>query len=159
LINVGDGSVHIFTEKQPDFLKYWMKILELPEYEENFEITSVHYDEDLENFVKEESPSVIFIQGSGTNSYSGRSPIAPKFDWFKDFNVNTNALYNIINEVKVKKSDEEVELMKNSAQICSNAHVFVMKNIKPGMSETHVQTLFRVRNSIFIYSNLLLVPI
>jgi Xaa-Pro aminopeptidase len=34
--------------------------------------------------------------------------------------------------------------MKNSAQICANAHVFVMKNIKPGMTETHVQTLFRV---------------
>ena len=138
LISVSDCSVHIFAEKQPDFLKFWMKILELPEYEENFEIDSVHYDSDIETFVSEKSPSVIYVNGVGENCYSGKGPLCAEFPWFKDFVVNRSALYNVINEVKVRKSEEEVELMRNSAQICANAHVFVMRNIKPGMTETHV---------------------
>lgn len=144
LIKVADASVHIFTEKQPDFLKYWMKILELPEYQENFEIDSIHYDSDLESFITEANPSVIYINGEGVNSYSGKSPLCPTFEWFSKFYINRGALYNIINEVKLKKSAEELELMKNSAAVGCNAHVFVMKNVKPGMTETHVQTLFRV---------------
>lgn len=122
-----------------------MKILELPEYQDNFEIDSIHYDSDLQTFIKDQNPSILFINGEGINSYSGKGPVEPKFSWFSEFTVNRTALYNIINEVKVRKTQEEVELMKNSAQICANAHVFVMKNIKPGMTETHVQTLFRVR--------------
>ena len=144
LIKISDASIHVFTEKQPDFLKYWMKILELPEYQENFEVDSIHYDSDLQSFVTEANPSVIYINGEGVNSYSGKSPLCPSFDWFSQFFVNRGALYNIINEVKLKKSTEEVELMKNSAAIGCNAHVFVLKNIKPGMTEAHVQTLFRV---------------
>jgi len=115
-----------------------MKILELPEYEENFEIDSIHYDTDIEAFIKELNPNVLYITGEGINSYSGRGPIFPEFEWFNQYTINRNALYPIINEVKV------TDLMKNSAEICANAHVFVMKNIKPGMNETHVQTLFRV---------------
>jgi hypothetical protein len=30
-----------------------MKILELPEYEDNFEIDSIHYDSDIQAFIKE----------------------------------------------------------------------------------------------------------
>lgn len=67
LINVGDGSVHIFTEKQPDFLKFWMKILELPEYQDNFEIDSIHYESDIQAFMKEQDPSVVYITGEGVN--------------------------------------------------------------------------------------------
>lgn len=125
-------------------MKVWMKILELPEYEDNFEIDSIHYESDIQAFVKERNPSVIYINKDGVNSYSGKGPLAADFSWFSDFTINGGALYNIINEVKVTKTAEEIELMKNSAQICANAHVFVMKNIKPGMTETHVQTLFRV---------------
>ena len=156
LINVTDASVHIFTFKQPDSLKFWMKILELEEYEQNYEIDSIHYDEDIEAYIRELNPAQIFIEGEGVNSYSGKGPIPADFAWFSDFVINRRALYNVINEVKLIKSDEEIELMKNSARIAANAHVFIMKNLKPGMTEAHVQTLFRVRIFIFLT---LLVPI
>jgi Xaa-Pro dipeptidase len=121
-----------------------MKILELEEYKENFEIDSIHYDSDLLDFVKQQEPAMLFINGEGKNSYSGKGPICPKFDWFSDYQINTADLYNVINETKVIKTEEEVDLMRNTAKVASNAHVFVMKNIKPGMTETHMQTLFRV---------------
>lgn len=126
-----------------------MKILELPEYEQDYEIDTVHYDSDLESFLVDVNPSVIFVNGVGVNAYSGKSPLCPKFDWFSKFYINRSAMYNVINEVKLKKTAEEVALMRNSAEIGCNAHVFVLKNTKPGMTECHVQTLFRVRKCDF----------
>jgi Xaa-Pro aminopeptidase len=134
-----------------------MKILELPEYQQDYEIDTIHYDSDLESLLVEANPSVIFINGQGVNSYSGKSPLCPNFDWFSKFYINRSAMYNVINEVKLKKTAEEVALMRNSAEIGCNAHVFVMKNTKPGMTEAHVQTLFRVRN--YFLKILLVVPI
>jgi Xaa-Pro dipeptidase len=62
-----------------------MKILELSEYHELFEIDSIHYDEDIENFVSQQNPSVIFINKEGVNTYSGKSPLCPNFPWFSKF--------------------------------------------------------------------------
>lgn len=121
-----------------------MKILDPEDYEQLFEIDSIHYDSELEQFVNEVDPSLIYIFGNDVNPYSKRSPLAPEFDWFSRFNINTSSLFNIINECRIRKTSDEIELMRNAAKVGCDAHMFVMKKIKPGMNEVHVQTLFRV---------------
>ena len=131
-----------------------MKILELEEYHQLYEVDSVNYNNDIEKTIEKFNPSVIYILGEGTNPYSGRGPVCPNFEWFSNYTINRSSLFNVINECKLFKTHEEIELMKNAAKVGCDAHIFVMKNIKPGMNEAHMQTLFRVmflKLNLFIY--------
>lgn len=47
----------------------------------------------------------------------------------------------IIHEMRVIKSDEEIELMQTAADIAAEAHVEAMKAVRPGMKEYEVEAL------------------
>src|ERR1041384_3214714 len=47
----------------------------------------------------------------------------------------------IVHEMRVFKSDEEVELMQKAADIAADAHVEAMKAVRPGMKEYEVEAL------------------
>jgi len=48
---------------------------------------------------------------------------------------------SIIHEMRVLKSDEEVEIMQRAADIAAEAHVEAMKAVRPGMKEYEVEAL------------------
>jgi Xaa-Pro aminopeptidase len=48
---------------------------------------------------------------------------------------------NIIHEMRLYKSDEEVELMQRAADIAAEAHIIAMKEARPGMQEYEVEAL------------------
>ena len=47
----------------------------------------------------------------------------------------------IVHEMRVFKSDEEIELMQRAADIAAEAHVEAMKAVRPGMKEYEVEAL------------------
>lgn len=47
----------------------------------------------------------------------------------------------IIHEMRLHKTEEEIELMQRSADIAAAAHVLAMKKVKPGMNEYQVEAL------------------
>ena len=47
----------------------------------------------------------------------------------------------IVHEMRVIKSDEEIELMQTAADIAAEAHVEAMKAVRPGMKEYEVEAL------------------
>lgn len=47
----------------------------------------------------------------------------------------------IVHEMRVIKSDEEIELMQRAADIAAEAHVEAMKAVRPGMKEYEVEAL------------------
>src|ERR1044071_3891001 len=47
----------------------------------------------------------------------------------------------IVHEMRVIKSDEEIELMQKAADIAAEAHVEAMKAVRPGMKEYEVEAL------------------
>src|SRR3990167_2824905 len=142
LINIGDGTTRAYIPVIEAFRKYWERIMELEEYAENFELDATHFITDLEKHVSDAKPDTIYVL-DGTNIYSGKGALTAEFDWLKNFTVNTSALYPCVNEVKLKKSPEEIELLREAARIGSEAHVFVLQHAKPGVNESHLQTLFR----------------
>src|SRR5947199_433913 len=48
---------------------------------------------------------------------------------------------SIIHEMRVFKSDEEIELMQRAADIAAEAHVEAMKAVRPGMMEYEIEAL------------------
>ncbi len=47
----------------------------------------------------------------------------------------------LIHEMRLHKTDEEIELMKKSAEIAAEAHILAMRSVKPGMNEFQVESL------------------
>lgn len=47
----------------------------------------------------------------------------------------------IIGEMRLHKTEDEVEMMQRAADIAAEAHVLAMKNVKPGMNEYQVESL------------------
>ncbi|HKO59794.1 MAG TPA: Xaa-Pro aminopeptidase [Pyrinomonadaceae bacterium] len=47
----------------------------------------------------------------------------------------------IVHELRVTKSDEEIELMQKAADIAAEAHVEAMKVVRPGMKEYEIEAL------------------
>jgi Xaa-Pro aminopeptidase len=47
----------------------------------------------------------------------------------------------ILGEMRLVKSDEEIELMQRAADIAAEAHVEAMKNVRPGMMEYEIEAL------------------
>lgn len=73
-------------------------------------------------------------------------------EWLRNYIVNKQILYNTINEVRVRKTAVELELLRQVGELASEAHCFVIQNLKPGMSEFHIQSLFRFYNSFYMQS-------
>ena len=69
--------------------------------------------------------------------------------WVDQIRLNTRAgaeppqnllsLDSIIHEMRLLKSDEEIEVMKQAAEITTEAHVRAMKAVKPGMFEYQLE--------------------
>lgn len=151
IIEISTGAAHIFIPDHPKMKRWWEKVWEIEDYMRDFEIDSANLLPKMESFIDELKPQTIFVTGDGINCYSGVGPRCAEFDWFSKFNVNYGALYPTINEIRVRKVEEEVRLMKESCRISSEAHQFVMRNIKPGMNEVHAQSLFRFSSQFWSY--------
>ena len=69
--------------------------------------------------------------------------------WLDQIRLNTRAgaepphsllsLDSIIHEMRLLKSDEEIEVMKQAAEITTEAHIRAMKAVKPGMYEYQLE--------------------
>ena len=136
LISLESGDCTIYIPKVEEFRKYWEKILELDEYTTLFQIAGAKYLTELETDISK--ADTVYILGGGVNKYSDVGPLAPEFDWMFKYNINNTALYPCINEVKLKKSEDEILLLKEAARIGSEAHVFVLQNVKAGINESHI---------------------
>ncbi|URQ65187.1 aminopeptidase P N-terminal domain-containing protein [SAR86 cluster bacterium] len=57
-------------------------------------------------------------------------------------NINLKDFSNTLGMKRLIKSNEEIELMRKSCEIASNAHINVMKNAKLGMTEFDLESMY-----------------
>ena len=59
------------------------------------------------------------------------------------FQTNDSILHHEMSELRVIKTEMELEVLRYVARISSAAHKYVMRNIKPGMREYQAESMFR----------------
>lgn len=79
----------------------------------------------------------------GLNSDSGIHSKEATFDGIGGFTVNRDVLHREISELRVFKTDHELEVLRYVSKVSSDAHVEVMKRIRPGMMEYQLEALFQ----------------
>lgn len=78
----------------------------------------------------------------GVNSDSGLTSMIPEEQYYRGFNTDKELMYDILAESRVIKNDEEIVAMRLASKITSEAHVYVMRNTKPGQREIQLESFF-----------------
>ena len=129
MLNIATGKATLFIPRLPAEYAVWMgKIASPDEYKIKYEIDEVYYVDETPEVVKKINPAVIFVY-SGQNSDSKATGIPAKFEGIEQFKLQDKALHEILFESRVTKSAKELELIKYTNRISSEAHISVMQQV------------------------------
>lgn len=141
-LEVDTGKAILFPPKLPDTYAVWMgKLLTESDFKARYEVDEVHFQTEISKVLTEKSPSVLLTL-RGLNTDSGKYSREAAFDGISQFTVNNELLHPEISECRVFKSDLELEVLRYTNRISSEAHKEVMRNVRPGMYEYQMESMF-----------------
>ena len=95
----------------------------------------VHYVGDMKKVLSTMAnggkPTLLTLLGENTDS--GKTTRTAAFDGISEFDTNSTVLHPVISELRVIKTEEELNVLRYVSEVSSKAHMQVMRSIKPGM--------------------------
>ncbi|CAH1780537.1 unnamed protein product [Owenia fusiformis] len=141
-IDVDSGKSIIFMPKLPDSYAVWMgKLFTQGDFQKKYHTDEVHWVPELANVLKELKPSVLLTL-HGLNTDSGNFCREAAFDGISEFTVDNKFLHPQIMECRVFKSPQEIEILRYTNKISSEAHKEVMRSVRPGLMEYQMESVF-----------------
>ena len=153
-IQSGHQNTVLFIPRLPsEYATFMGAILTPDEYKDMYQVDECYYVDEVTEYLKKIQGqngddgclSIMLLEGLNTDSgnmYSSES--AKKFipDELGDA-IDIDTLFPLLVECRVIKSEQELQLMRHVAELSSDAHVYVMRECKPGMAEWQLEALFR----------------
>uniref|UniRef100_A0A8C9Z9L0 Xaa-Pro dipeptidase n=1 Tax=Sander lucioperca TaxID=283035 RepID=A0A8C9Z9L0_SANLU len=134
-IDVDSGKSIIFVPKLPESYATWMgEIFPKEHFKAKYAVDEVQYACDV-------SLSVLLLRGQNTDS--GSVCREASFEGISRFQVNNTLLHPVIVECRLIKTDMELEVLRYTNRISSEAHKMIMKHVKPGQKEYEMESLFQ----------------
>ena len=162
----GKNHSILFRNNTTDHEKVWEGIrLDNNEILERYGFTEIHnydeYQEKISSFL-EKKENIYIDDGINKELDMFLSSKLPDIGNSKQVNnllpKNKIALSTIIHKMRLVKSDYEIELMKNAAQVSILAHEQAMKKSKPGIYEyeldAEIKYIFNKHNMHFAYMSI-----
>ncbi|VDK53847.1 unnamed protein product [Anisakis simplex] len=141
-IDVDSGKSILFPPKlHPDYAIWDGKIEPESWFKKTYEVDEVHFND--ENTISEMlknlgAKQLLLLKAENTDSGNTLEPA--NFKGRNDFACNTELLYPIMANLRVFKTDKELEVMRYSCKVASEAHKAVMKHAKPGQYEYQLES-------------------
>lgn len=141
-IDINTGRSIIFVPKLPESYAVWMGKIHAPEhFKQKYAVDEVQYSCDIAKVLSAKSPSVLLTL-RGVNTDSGSVCREASFEGISQFSVNNTLLHPEIVECRVFKTDLELEVLRYTNRVSSEAHKEVMKAAKIGMREYELESVF-----------------
>ncbi len=105
-------------------------------------VDAVFFTDEVEQVLSQRGIEVLHVI-TGQNSDSKLHFDTPKHEVMKHRHVDASLLYEEIVECRVIKSQEEVDVLSYVGRISSEAHVQIMKQVRPGMFEYQLEGIFK----------------
>ena len=138
-IDVDSGKSVIFIPRLPQEYIIFMGTIPTPEVtKDRYRVDEVRYTDELNKVL---NGTLLLL--NGINSDSGKQTRTAAFDGMANFKTDDKILYPVISELRVIKTEMELEALRYATKISAHAHMAVMREIKPGMREYHCEALFR----------------
>jgi Xaa-Pro dipeptidase len=134
-VDVATGRSYLFMPKLPvEYAIVMGKIETTAETKERYRVDEVHYIDEMPKVLKTmNGGSSTLLTLNGTNTDSAKTTRPAAFDGISKFKVDDKALFNVIAELRVIKTEMELQALRYITKVSSDAHKVVMRNIKPGM--------------------------
>lgn len=141
-IEVESGSSHLFIPHYPESYGVWMgKIFDCEHYKKKYAVNHVHYVHEIEEVLKQLNSDKLLVL-KGLNSDSDLWSQETTFKGIAQFTVDNEILYPVMSECRVFKTDLELDILRYVCRVSTDAHVAVMKAIRPGMKEYQGEAVF-----------------
>ncbi|CAI5950638.1 unnamed protein product [Closterium sp. NIES-64] len=147
-VSVQPARSFLFMPHLPDSYAVWMGPLHThQQIKDKYGVDEVHYIEDMAAVLKAAAagsgsglPTLFLLKGINTDS--GNSCKPAHFDGIDAFPQDLTVLHPELSECRVIKSQEEIRVMRYAAAVSSDAHVEVMRRVRPGMMEYEMEADF-----------------
>jgi len=141
-IDVTTGKSILYIPKLPASYGVWMGAIHPPEhFKAKYSVDEVAYVEDIDQSLKAKNAKLLLTL-RGLNTDSKKITREAKFPNIANFQVNNVLLHPAIAELRVFKTDMELEVIRYTNRISSDAHKEIMRRIKPGDMEYQMESLF-----------------
>mmetsp|Transcript_2699 Transcript_2699/g.3907 ORF Transcript_2699/g.3907 Transcript_2699/m.3907 type:complete len:522 (+) Transcript_2699:29-1594(+) len=148
-IFLGDQKTVLYVPKLSDETCRWNgppKSLKF--YKDKFSVDEVRYVFDLaKSFVEKKVSTVYVLTGLNTDSGMTTALVPNVKEICKEqkceFKVDNKLLYPVLAECRVIKTPLEIKYMRICTLVTCQAHVFVMRHIRAGMSEIQLESMFK----------------
>lgn len=149
-INLSSGKSLLFIPEVPEAWEVWNGPNRVAEfYNKKYRVTETHFTKDINSVLQKEGIKKLYLlYGRNTDSGSYTKTMA-NFEGIKSYNVDTEQLYPVLTELRVKKTAKEIEMFRLAGLLSSQAHLYVMRHVHPGMIELQCEALFRSHISYF----------
>ncbi|XP_010876854.1 xaa-Pro dipeptidase [Esox lucius] len=142
-IDVDTEKSILFVPKLPESYATWMgEIYPKEHFKTKYAVDEVQYTCDIADFLSKMKPEVLLTL-RGVNTDSGSICREASFPGISQFKVNNTLLHPVIVECRLTKTDMELEVLRYTNRISSDAHKEIMKKVKPGLKEYEMESLFQ----------------
>ncbi|XP_074957501.1 xaa-Pro dipeptidase isoform X2 [Phalacrocorax aristotelis] len=139
-VDIDTGRSMLFVPQLPESYAVWMGKIHPPEFfKKKYAVDEVHYVNEISSVLALKKPAVLLTL-RGVNTDSGNVSKEASFEGISQFNVNNKILHPEIAECRVIKTDMELEVLRYTNKISSEAHKEVMKAVKAGMKEYEMES-------------------
>lgn len=142
-IEVDSGKAILFPPHLPAEYGVWMgKIQPASAYQAKYEVDEVHFSNEMVEVLTKKQPCTLLTL-YGLNTDSGKYTVTTAdFKGIENFTVDKDLLHRQICECRVFKSELELEVMRYTNKISSEAHKEIMRRVKPGAYEFQMESIF-----------------
>ncbi|XP_022147628.1 xaa-Pro dipeptidase [Momordica charantia] len=145
-IDVASGKSILFAPKLPSDYAVWSgEIKPLSYFKEKYMVNMAYFTDEIATVLHKQyegSKKPLLFLLHGLNTDSNNFSVPANFEGIDTFETDLNTLHPILTECRVVKSELELALIQFANDISSEAHVQVMRNIKVGMKEYQLESLF-----------------
>lgn len=135
ILDLKTETYHLFAPKRDEHYGVWHgRIKSKDDIQTLHEPDELHYDNELLTVLKNLNPNKIYCLNEEQAEYLE--------DLDRSFNVDSESLNDAITFCRTIKTEDELNLMRESARINNIAHRKVMEAVKPGMYEYELKALF-----------------
>lgn len=154
-IEVGTGATTLFMPRLPPEYAVWMGPIRPPSFfRQHYEVDAVKFVDELPAFSSAffssaSTPAAkVVYRNKGLNTDSGSEARPASCEGMEaalkaaGATVDDELLYPELVECRVRKSPQEIALLQYVNDVSSDAHLAVMRGVKPGMAEFQLESTF-----------------
>jgi len=145
LIDLKSGKSVLFPPKlHADYAIWEGQIRQEKYFIDKYVVDEVHFHEKtvIKDYLQKIGAKKLLLL-KADNSDSGKILEPAAFPGKDQFQTDVDLLYPVVAELRVFKTDLELDVLRYASKIASEAHKEVMRNIKPTMFEYQMESLFR----------------